>query len=152
MLNIMKNYSLAIGGITMLLIITYQLLAHQGLDIVFPRLQDTVLGSLVVLIGSSILWPQWRGKEIRLQAIKGIESAQDFLLYANHLLFNADEKYDVAMLGAKRAALLTAESDLELVFSEMPSETDMMTLKSVLMQRALAVLNVYLPNGSDFQS
>ncbi|WP_051108238.1 FUSC family protein [Aliivibrio logei] len=122
MLNIMKNYSLAIGGITMLLIITYQLLAHQGLDIVFPRLQDTVLGSLVVLIGSSILWPQWRGKEIRLQAIKGIESAQDFLLYANHLLFNADEKYDVTMLGAKRAALLTAESDLELVFSEMQKE------------------------------
>ncbi len=122
MLYIMKNYSLAVGGITMLLIITYQILAHQGLDMVFPRLEDTVLGGLVVLIGSSLLWPQWRGKEIRLQAIKGIENAQDFLLYANHLLCNADEKYDVAMLGAKRGALLTAESDLELVFSEMQKE------------------------------
>ena len=72
MLNIMRNYSLAIGCITALLILVYQTMAHQGLDFAAPRLIDNIVGGAIVLLGYGLLWPQWRGKEIHNQRSKSV--------------------------------------------------------------------------------
>lgn len=122
MLQIMKNYSVAIGGITVLLIVSYQLLSHQGMAIIVPRLQDNILGSLIVLMGFGLLWPQWKGKELHQQSIKGIEAAKNTFLFIHSLLVEGAKESDLVDLSTKRTQLLMAESQLVLAFSDMQKE------------------------------
>ncbi len=122
MLNIMRNYSLAIGCITALLILIYQTMAHQGLDFAVPRLIDNIVGGAIVLLGYSLLWPQWRGKEIHNQALKALNSSKNLFVYCYEQLQVDTEQRDHMTLTKQRAAMLTAESDLELIYNEMQQE------------------------------
>ena len=122
MLNIMRHYSLAIGCITALLILVYQTMAHQGLDFAAPRLIDNVVGGAIVLLGYGLLWPQWRGKEIHTQALKALDSSKNLFVYCYEQLQVDTEQRDHMTLTKQRAAMLTAESDLELVYNEMQQE------------------------------
>ncbi|OHY94139.1 hypothetical protein BI375_17850 [Vibrio rotiferianus] len=122
MLNIMRHYSLAIGCITALLILVYQTMAHQGLDFAAPRLIDNVVGGAIVLLGYGLLWPQWRGKEIHTQALKALDSSKSLFVYCYEQLQVDTEQRDHMALTKQRAAMLTAESDLELIYNEMQQE------------------------------
>ncbi|MGF1876949.1 FUSC family protein [Photobacterium frigidiphilum] len=122
MLNIMRHYSLAIGCITALLILVYQTMAHQGLDFAAPRLIDNVVGGAIVLLGYGLLWPQWRGKEIHTQALKALNSSKSLFVYCYEQLQVDTEQRDHMTLTKQRAAMLTTESDLELVYNEMQQE------------------------------
>ncbi|WP_197465867.1 FUSC family protein, partial [Vibrio sp. HI00D65] len=122
MLNIMRHYSLAIGCITALLILVYQTMAHQGLDFAAPRLIDNVVGGAIVLLGYGLLWPQWRGKEIHTQALKALDSSKNLFVYCYEQLQVDTEQRDHMTLTKQRAAMLTTESDLELVYNEMQQE------------------------------
>lgn len=122
MLNIMRNYSLAIGCITALLILIYQTMAHQGLDFAAPRLIDNIVGGAIVLLGYGLLWPQWRGKEIHNQALTALNSSKSLFVYCYEQLQVAPKQRDHMDLTKQRAAMLTAESDLELIYNEMQQE------------------------------
>lgn len=122
MLNIMRHYSLAIGCITALLILVYQTMAHQGLNFAAPRLIDNIIGGAIVLLGYSLLWPQWRGKEIHTQALKALNSSKSLLVYCYEQLQIGTEQHDHIALTKQRADMLTAESDLELIYNEMQQE------------------------------
>ncbi|MEZ9671382.1 FUSC family protein [Vibrio lentus] len=122
MLNIMRNYSLAIGCITALLILIYQTMAHQGLDFAAPRLIDNIVGGAIVLLGYGLLWPQWRGKEIHNQALTALNSSKSLFVYCYEQLQVDTEQRDHMALTKQRAAMLTAESDLELIYNEMQQE------------------------------
>ncbi|MDN2665292.1 FUSC family protein [Vibrio sp. 14N.309.X.WAT.E.F5] len=122
MLNIMRNYSLAIGCITALLILIYQTMAHQGLDFAAPRLIDNIVGGTIVLLGYGLLWPQWRGKEINNQALTALNSSKSLFVYCYEQLQVDTEQRDHMALTKQRAAMLTAESDLELIYNEMQQE------------------------------
>ncbi|MCK8071415.1 FUSC family protein [Vibrio sp. 1CM23M] len=122
MLNIMRHYSLAIGCITALLILVYQTMAHQGLDFAAPRLIDNVIGGAIVLLGYGLLWPQWRGREIHNQALKALNRSKSLFLYCYEQLQIDVEQHDHVELTKQRAAMLTAESDLELIYNEMQQE------------------------------
>jgi len=55
------HYSLAITGITAILIILFQLLFQHGVEmVVLPRFLGTALGCILVLVANSLLWPQWQ--------------------------------------------------------------------------------------------
>ncbi len=122
MLNIMRRYSLAIGCITALLILVYHALAHQGLNFAAPRLVDNLVGGAIVLLGYSFLWPQWRGKEIHTQALKALDSSKSLFLYCFQQLQLEPQFRSHKDLTKQRAAMLTAESDLELIYNEMQQE------------------------------
>lgn len=122
MLNIMRRYSLAIGCITALLILVYHAMAHQGLNFAAPRLIDNLIGGAIVLLGYSALWPQWRGKEIHSQALKALDSSKSLFVYCYTQLQAEPAQRSHIDLTKQRAAMLTAESDLELVYSEMQQE------------------------------
>ena len=122
MLNIMRNYSVAIGCITALLILIYQTMAHQGLNFAAPRLIDNIVGGAIVLLGYGLLWPQWRGKEIHNQALTALNSSKILFVYCYGQLQVAPEQRNHMDLTKQRAAMLTAESDLELIYNEMQQE------------------------------
>ncbi|CAK3029798.1 hypothetical protein VCRA2119O149_6920001 [Vibrio crassostreae] len=69
-----------------------------------------------------MLWPQWRGKEIHTQALKALNSSKSLFVYCYEQLQIDTERHDHIALTKQRAAMLTAESDLELIYNEMQQE------------------------------
>ncbi|CAH0537393.1 FUSC family protein [Vibrio marisflavi] len=122
MLNLMHNYSVAIGCITLLVILVSPLLAHQGINYSEPRLIDNLIGAAIVMLGHIMLWPRWRGKEIHSHALAALGASKDLFLYCNQQFQIAPEHRDTLSLLKRRAAMLSAEHALELIYSEMQQE------------------------------
>ncbi len=119
---IMRHYSLAIGCITALLILSTKPWHIKGSILAAPRLIDNVIGGAIVLLGYGFIWPQWRGKEIHNQA----RCLEQFKKLVRVLLANNSSRcrtnFIQIALTKQRAAMLTAESDLELIYNEMQQE------------------------------
>ncbi|WP_341489664.1 FUSC family protein [Photobacterium damselae subsp. damselae] len=122
MFNILRNYSIAIGCITAMLILVFQIMTSQGMSLVGPRLIDNIIGCITVLAGYSILWPQWRGKEIHDQSLKALGAAKKVFITCYQQLQLSSEYKDANQLSLIRAELLNAENALELIYSEMQQE------------------------------
>lgn len=74
-----KNYGLAVIGLTVTATCTLQLLWHNGIDFLLPRLADTLIGCLLALGSTIWLWPQWQSGLLRKNAHQMLESTQDAL-------------------------------------------------------------------------
>lgn len=125
---ILRYYVAAVGGFCAVLILALELLAHQGLALMLPRLIDCFVGSMVVLLGMTFLWPQWRSHDINNKATQGIITAGVLLNYAfcqlkgdNRADFIIDEQARQTLMGYRKNVLM-AEHDWELVFNEMQQE------------------------------
>lgn len=69
-----------------------------------------------------MLWPRWRGKEIHSHALAALGASKDLFLYCNQQFQIAPEHRDTLSLLKRRAAMLSAEHALELIYSEMQQE------------------------------
>lgn len=125
---ILRYYVVAVGGFCAVLMLALELLAHQGLALMLPRLIDCFVGAIVVLLGMTFLWPQWRSHEINSKATQGIISAGALLSYAFSQLkgdtkvdFSVDEQARQTLMDYRKGILM-AEHDWELVFNEMRQE------------------------------
>ncbi|WP_408669380.1 FUSC family protein [Photobacterium angustum] len=122
MFNIIKNYALAIGCITAMLVLVFQVIANSGIDIVVPRMIDNLIGCSLVLVGYSLLWPQWRGKEIHAQSIKALQASKTLFLMCYEELQSESNKIEPTQFGKKRLDMLSKERGLELIYNEMQNE------------------------------
>ncbi|WP_181318668.1 FUSC family protein [Photobacterium kishitanii] len=125
---ILRYYVVAVGGFCAVLILALELLSHQGLALILPRLIDCFVGAIVVLLGMTFLWPQWRSHDINNKATQGIINAGVLLSYAfsqlkgdNKADFFVDEQARQTLMGYRKNVLM-AEHDWELVFNEMQQE------------------------------
>ncbi|WP_181318416.1 FUSC family protein [Photobacterium kishitanii] len=125
---ILRYYVVAVGGFCAVLILALELLSHQGLALILPRLIDCFVGAIVVLLGMTFLWPQWRSHDINNKATQGIINAGVLLSYAfsqlkgdNKADFFVDEQARQTLMGYRKNVLM-AEHDWELVFHEMQQE------------------------------
>ncbi|WP_058120433.1 FUSC family protein [Photobacterium kishitanii] len=125
---ILRYYVVAVGGFCAVLILALELLSHQGLALILPRLIDCFVGAIVVLLGMTFLWPQWRSHDINNKATQGIINAGVLLSYAfsqlkgdNKADFFVDEQARQILMGYRKNVLM-AEHDWELVFNEMQQE------------------------------
>ncbi len=122
MLNIMRNYGIAIGCVTAILVLITQVMTSQGIDIVIPRVMDNVIGCLLVLVSYAVLWPQWRGNEIHDQALKSLGAAKVLFLNSYQQLQQPMEQRAPSTLTQLRGKMLVEESSLELIYKEMLNE------------------------------
>ncbi|PSU69396.1 FUSC family protein [Photobacterium phosphoreum] len=125
---ILRYYVVAVGGFCAVLILALELLSHQGLALILPRLIDCFVGAMVVLLGITFLWPQWRSHDINNKATQGIINAGVLLNYAfcqlkgdNKTDFIVDEQARQQLMSYRKDVLM-AEHDWELVFNEMRQE------------------------------
>ncbi|MCE2595663.1 TIGR01666 family membrane protein [Motilimonas cestriensis] len=58
------NYSIAVIFITVFVMMVFNLLSGTGLEVVWPRIQETVLGSVLAVLTVSFILPQWQYKRI----------------------------------------------------------------------------------------
>lgn len=125
---ILRYYVIAVGGFCAVLILALELLSHQGLALIVPRLIDCFVGALVVLLGTTFLWPQWRSRDLNNKASQGIIKAGTLFNYAflllkqEHSIGVMKESQERQILMSYRKDLLMAEHDWELVFNEMQQE------------------------------
>lgn len=123
MLNMLKNYAVAIGCVTAMLVLVSQAMANSGIDIVAPRMIDNLIGCSLVLVGYSLLWPQWRGKEIHAQSIKAFKATKTLFLMCCEQLQSENNKIEPTQFGKQRLEMMSKERGLELIYNEMQNES-----------------------------
>ncbi|PQJ62310.1 FUSC family protein [Photobacterium angustum] len=121
-LNMIKNYAVTIGCTTAMMVLVPQVVANNGIDIVVPRMIDNLIGCSLVLVGYSVLWPQWRGKEIHAQSIKALQASKTLFLMCYEELQSESNKIEPTQFGKKRLDMLSKERGLELIYNEMQNE------------------------------
>lgn len=86
-LIVRKNYGIAVIGFTITAVYTLQIVALSGMDILLPRLIDTVIGCILVFASTIWLWPQWQSGLLRQNAHNALESYQQHL----RLMFSQED-------------------------------------------------------------
>ncbi|MBW7981307.1 YccS/YhfK family putative transporter [Enterobacillus tribolii] len=76
-LVVRKNYGLSVIGFTITAVFTLQLMAINGMDLLLPRLIDTLIGCILAFAATIWLWPQWQSGLLRKNAHQTLESYQD---------------------------------------------------------------------------
>lgn len=105
------NYSVAVIGITLFVLLQFQILAHTGQESILPRLWDTILACAVAIIGNLVLWPQWSSKRLRTQmsdSLLSLESLMNKLLASYHEGVSCDDQ----QIDRKRSVAIQAQSEL----------------------------------------
>ncbi|AGH81056.1 hypothetical protein PCNPT3_05570 [Psychromonas sp. CNPT3] len=119
----MINYMFFMAGISAFIVLVFELILHQGLSFVLPRLLDTLIGASIVYLGYSLLWPQWRGKEIHHKSIESIQAVGGILAFTfNSLRRDAAQEVDKKELTQVRRNMFMSEHAWELVLKEMQQE------------------------------
>lgn len=90
-LIVRKNYGIAVIGFTITAVYTLQIIALSGMDILVPRLIDTVIGCILVFASTIWLWPQWQSGLLRKNAHDALESYQQHLRMMFDMTDNAPE-------------------------------------------------------------
>ncbi|MCE2573183.1 YccS family putative transporter [Motilimonas eburnea] len=77
------NYSVAVTFITLFVMMVFNLLSGTGLEVVLPRIQETLLGCLLAVLTVSFILPEWQYKRVpKLLAL----SLQANLNYFEHVI------------------------------------------------------------------
>ena len=59
-----KNYSVSVIFITTFVLCAFNLVSHQGVALMAPRLIDTLIGSGLAYLSVRLLWPDWQYKRL----------------------------------------------------------------------------------------
>ncbi len=91
---IRTNYAVAAAGITVFVMLEYQILRHAGLGFILPRLWDTLIGCGLAIIANLILWPQWQSNRLREQIRLTLLSLEQFMeaLLCSYASSEADQE------------------------------------------------------------
>ncbi len=117
---IFHNRTLAILGVTTLLVIGYQAVIGNGEEIILPRLIDTLLGCSLAFISNILLWPQFHGSGIRRDLLATLTAYKNIMLTWTHSL--SDPTIPSEHLTRKRRQLFTAQNNLLASYQQMLRE------------------------------
>ncbi|UMB61208.1 YccS family putative transporter [Lutibacter sp. A80] len=59
-----RKYSISIIFITIFVLCAFNIIANKGVDVMAPRLIDTLIGAFVTFIVVRFLWPDWQYKKL----------------------------------------------------------------------------------------
>ncbi|WP_111709932.1 YccS family putative transporter [Lutibacter citreus] len=59
-----RRYSVGVVFITIFVLCAFNIIANKGVDVMAPRLIDTLLGALISFLVVRFLWPEWQYKKL----------------------------------------------------------------------------------------
>ncbi len=117
---IIHHKTLAIFGMTALLVLAYQLVFGKGEEIVYTRLVDTMLGCGLAFGSNILLWPQWSSGGIQRLLRAMLEAQEDLLTCCVRSLSDPYIRYE--QLSRRRFKLYTAQNNLLASYQQMLRE------------------------------
>lgn len=64
MLWMKRNYSVAVIFITTFVLFAFNLISNKGIEVMQPRIIDTLIGAALAYITVRLLWPDWQSKHL----------------------------------------------------------------------------------------
>lgn len=77
-----KGYAFQTAAITPVILLLSDLLNHQGLHLVGPRLLDSLIGCAIVLVAGYLLWPESWHVRIGHRLADAVSDTADYVAYA----------------------------------------------------------------------
>lgn len=59
-----RRYSIGVIFITIFVLCAFNIIANKGVDVMVPRLFDTLIGALISFLVVRFLWPEWQYKKL----------------------------------------------------------------------------------------
>lgn len=59
-----QNYTIAVIFITTFVMGAFDLLANEGIAVIFPRVFDTIVGGVLAYLSVRFIWPNWQYKQL----------------------------------------------------------------------------------------
>ncbi len=112
--------TLAISGVTALVILGYQLAFGSGQDVVFVRLVDSLIGCGLAFASNILLWPQWSGGGIKRLIKETLYAQEDILVFCLRALSDPNVRFE--QLTRRRLRLYTAQNNLLSSYQQMLRE------------------------------
>lgn len=115
-----KNYSFSVLFITTFVLCAFNLVSHQGVALMLPRLTDTLIGSGLAYLSVRLLWPDWQYRRLPelLDAALRANAAYLRVILQEYRQTSSDDDlpYRIARRAAHRAdnALVMAWQDMQL--------------------------------------
>ena len=115
----LRNYSVSVVFVTIFVLCAFNLLAGKGLAVMFPRLIDTLIGSVLAIISVRLLWPNWQYKRLPTLLTEAISKNTSYLqaILKEYLQSTGEDDlpYRIARREAHRAdnALVLAWQDMQ---------------------------------------
>jgi uncharacterized membrane protein YccC len=112
--------TLAISGVTALVVLGYQLAFGSGQDVIFVRLVDSLIGCALAFASNILLWPQWNGGGIKRLIKETLYAQEDILVLCIRALADKDIRFE--QLTRRRLRLYTAQNNLLASYQQMLRE------------------------------
>lgn len=115
-----RNYSTSVVFITTFVLCAFNLVSHQGVNLMVPRLLDTLIGSVLAYLSVRLLWPAWQHQRLPALIDTALHKNADYLraVVAEYRRASIDDDlpYRVARRAAHRAdnSLALAWQDMQL--------------------------------------
>ncbi|UMB54646.1 YccS family putative transporter [Lutibacter sp. A64] len=114
-----RKYSISIIFITIFVLCAFNIIANKGVDVMAPRLIDTLIGAFITFIVVRFLWPDWQYKKLPKLLSEVIVKNTAYLkaiLNEYKAPVNDDLTYRIARREAHRAdnALVMAWQNMQL--------------------------------------
>jgi len=115
-----KNYSISVIFITTFVLCAFNLVSHQGVALMGPRLVDTLIGSALAFASVRLLWPDWQCKHLPRLLNEALQQNAAYfeaiILEYQRASTGDDLSYRIARRAAHRAdnALVLAWQDMQL--------------------------------------
>ncbi|WP_392671601.1 FUSC family protein [Streptomyces sp. LN785] len=77
-----KGYAFQTAAITPVILLLSELLNHRGVDLVQPRLVDSLIGCAIVLVAGYLLWPESWHTRIGHRLADAVTDVADYVTYA----------------------------------------------------------------------
>jgi len=59
-----RQYSVSVVFITTFVLCAFNLISQVGVEVMFPRMIDTLIGSVITILTVRLLWPEWQSKRL----------------------------------------------------------------------------------------
>ncbi|WP_328911154.1 FUSC family protein [Streptomyces sp. NBC_00234] len=114
-----KGYAFQTAAITPVILLLSDLLNHQGVDLVAPRLLDSLLGCAIVLVAGYLLWPESWHTRIGSRLAGAVTDIADYVACA----FDGEEGDQAERVRARRRLyrdLSAVRSEFQRALTEPP--------------------------------
>ncbi|WP_179353874.1 FUSC family membrane protein [Winogradskyella vidalii] len=114
-----RKYSISVIFVTFFVMCAFNIIANEGVNVMGPRLLDTLIGALILFIVVRFLWPNWQYKKLPNLLSEAILKNTGYLkviLYEYENPVTDDLEYRIARREAHRAdnALVKAWQNMQL--------------------------------------
>ncbi|WP_298287653.1 YccS family putative transporter [uncultured Lutibacter sp.] len=114
-----RRYSISVIYVTIFVLCAFNIIANKGVDVMAPRLIDTIIGAIISFVVVRFLWPEWQYKKLPNLLSEAILKNTTYfkaILEEYKKPTTDDLEYRIARREAHRAdnALVTAWQNMQL--------------------------------------